>query len=1205
MKRTSLLAAVLGALLTNVVVAADWPTWRYDAQRSAASPAALPEDLQLVWQRQLPENHVAWSEDPRLQFDAGYEPIVVGKTMLVASARSDSITALDTDSGQERWKFFADGPIRFAPVAWQGRAYFGADDGNVYCVEIASGKLAWKFNAAPTDRRVIGNDRLISVWPVRGGAVVGDGKLYFSVGVWPFEGALLYTVDLQSSNENVPHYTVKSLNELVPQGYLVFNNERLYIPSGRAKASCIDLATGDSVPLAFDAPGMTDYHLTSAGNLLFHGTKVYDTAAQRQLSFDAPRPLSDGNVVYGRGEKSVLQAFDTAQRETHTTKDRRGSDVQRDRVAAAWQWANEHVVQADQPFQLLIKAGNRLFGSRGSTLFAVEVPTDNDNGEPSLSWLSTIEGHPHTMVAADDKLFVVTREGRLLCYSGERSETQSFALAFDQPAAPNEAATSTAEKLLRKVNDPTGYCLVLGIESGHLIMELARQSNMRIIAVDARPEKVAALRRRADAAGIYGTKVVAIEDDPHNVALPPYLAELVTSESQAGADIVESPSLLARIFKSIRPYGGRLALQLDESGWQQLRQSVSQLDLPHAELSVDDDVALLSRVGALPGAADWTHEYGDPANTLMSSDILVRAPLGVLWFGGPAGKGELYFDRHYWGPSLTVVGGRMFVQGPRRLTAIDIYTGRVLWKVDLRDGSGPGRRGNFFDIYRLGFHCVAVEDSIYLVYEDVCLRLDPKTGETLAELKLPDPADKWGKVRVYEDMLIATLFREHPEMGLLPRAVTAVQRYDGHTIWSHDAEYSVPVMAVGGGQVFLFDGILQGFYDAWKRQGLVPKSQPVRYLKALDVKSGAERWKVASERIVTWIAHSPQHDIVVATNKRGLDAIRAADGDSLWQADEEAPGFGGHPENVWDKVILAGDLVIDQRGPGRAFNLQTGAPIEDVHPITGETTTWQFTKTGHHCNYAIASPHMITFRADTAGFYDRHTKGTARLSGFRSGCRNSLIPAGGVLNAPNFAHGCSCGFNIFTSLALVHVPDADLWTYNAYESSEAAPQRFGINFGAPGDRVAENQTLWMEYPPASDPSASLPVQLAGDSLKWYRLLTSQIESEKLRWVAASGVHGLTEVRLPLPGDRPAEYTVKMIFAEPFRTAAGARVFDVSLQGESVLRDLDIVQEAGGTGQLLEKQFTGVAATDEIVLSFSATRGEPLICGIEVIAEPLE
>jgi hypothetical protein len=45
---------------------------------------------------------------------------------------------------------------------------------------------------------------------------------------------------------------------------------------------------------------------------------------------------------------------------------------------------------------------------------------------------------------------------------------------------------------------------------------------------------------------------------------------------------------------------------------------------------------MLSREGALPGSADWTHEYGDPANTLMSRDELVKAPLGVLWFGGPA-----------------------------------------------------------------------------------------------------------------------------------------------------------------------------------------------------------------------------------------------------------------------------------------------------------------------------------------------------------------------------------------------------------------------------------------------------------------------------------------------------------------------------------------------------------------------------------------
>ena len=84
---------------------------------------------------------------------------------------------------------------------------------------------------------------------------------------------------------------------------------------------------------------------------------------------------------------------------------------------------------------------------------------------------------------------------------------------------------------------------------------------------------------------------------------------------------------------------------------------------------------------------------------------------------------------------------------------------------------------------------------------------------------------------------------------------------------------------------------------------------------------------------------------------------------------------------------------------------------------------WEFTKIGHHCNYAIASEHLLTFRAGTAGFYDLENGGTSHLEGFRSGCRNSLIPANGVLNAPNFANGCTCSYAIFTSLAFVHVPE--------------------------------------------------------------------------------------------------------------------------------------------------------------------------------------
>ena len=90
---------VLITLSASVATADDWPTWRHDSQRSAVTAASLPKDLKLTWSRELGPNHIAWGEDPRLQFDASYQPIVVGKTLVVASARTHSVTAYHTESG--------------------------------------------------------------------------------------------------------------------------------------------------------------------------------------------------------------------------------------------------------------------------------------------------------------------------------------------------------------------------------------------------------------------------------------------------------------------------------------------------------------------------------------------------------------------------------------------------------------------------------------------------------------------------------------------------------------------------------------------------------------------------------------------------------------------------------------------------------------------------------------------------------------------------------------------------------------------------------------------------------------------------------------------------------------------------------------------------------------------------------------------------
>ncbi|MEQ9071675.1 MAG: PQQ-binding-like beta-propeller repeat protein, partial [Gimesia chilikensis] len=178
-------------LAMNSASAADWPMWRHDPQRSAETEQSMPESLFVQWVHKLPALDPAFNNE-RLQFDAGYEPIVKDQRLFYGSSQTDSVTAIDVATGKELWRFTTDGPVRLAPVAWQDLVIFGSDDGCVYAVTAETGALRWKYRAVPSQRLILGNRRLISVWPVRGGPVVEEDTLYFAAGVWPFEGVFIY-----------------------------------------------------------------------------------------------------------------------------------------------------------------------------------------------------------------------------------------------------------------------------------------------------------------------------------------------------------------------------------------------------------------------------------------------------------------------------------------------------------------------------------------------------------------------------------------------------------------------------------------------------------------------------------------------------------------------------------------------------------------------------------------------------------------------------------------------------------------------------------------------------------------------------------------------------------------------------------------------------------------------------------------------------
>jgi outer membrane protein assembly factor BamB len=1191
-----LAAAVIILLGAVPVVAADWPMWRFDGRRSATTSEQLASELHLQWSIQQPEPRLAWPEDPRLYFDASLEPIVAGTALFVASSRNDSVTAIDTDSGQRRWRFFADAPIRFAPVAAAGRIYFGADDGFFYCLQSEDGGLVWKFRAAPSDRRVIGNERFTSAWPLRGGAVVSDGHLYFTAGVWPFEGTQLF--DLKLDNASQPQSrSVMLPDKITPQGYLAADAGKLLIPSGRDKAAGFEIADGKFTSFSYQSRGKTDYHVTAEGNYLLHGDRIYDVATKQLLANVAHRPITTREAVFGTWEGNIV-AYDLADPQLVEKTDRKGKKYNEKVLKSLWSISKQALAaatgQTDAPLSIQLKAGDKLYGIHGQKVFAVDTAKE----KPAIVWTHKVDGTPSRLIAADGKLFAATYEGQIHCF-GEKAGSDS--LAQDKPSNPG--SKDWAEQVsawLAKSDDLGGYCLVVGADSEGIINEIVRQSDMHVIVLDPTAARIDALRRGYDALGLYGTRVSALVGTPQTANLPPYVMSLAVCETTAAW--AKDPEAVAQIYRSLRPYGGRAILASDRGSVDQLRSQIEDQQFAQAKLQKEGSAfAALSRTGALPGAADWTHEYGDPANSLMSRDELVKAPLGVLWFGGPAAASELFFNRHYWPPSLTVNQGRMFFQGPEVFVAADIYTGRVLWKKKLPKGISPGRRGNFFEKVQVGYHFLAADDAVYLSDGNKCEMLNPATGETQETFTLKRPDARWGTMRIWEDRLICTIFLPDKKGEYLPEEIVSIDRHTGEQVWQHEAEYTAPVAALGSDEVFFYDGVLEGLYDAWKRKGLVPKSGDTGYLKALDIRTGKQIWQSGTSRAVTWLGVSPLNGVLVASNKKGMEGWDAKSGQPLWEKEQDGKGFLGHPEELWDKVILWNDRIIDQRGPGLAYDVKTGKPLTKNHPLTGQSVPWEFTKTGHHCNYAIASPHMLTFRADTAGFLDMESGTTGRLNGFRSGCRNSLIPAGGVLNAPNFAHGCICSYSLFTSLALVHTPDADVWTYNAYKAPKDTIQRVGVNLGAPGDRQDKSGTLWLDYPNIGGPSPAISVSVGGDKVQYFRGHSLAVEGEDLPWVAASGCEGLKSISVRLGKTKPEQKCrVKLFFAEPEDISEGERVFDVALQGEAVLPKFDIRKAAGGRNHVVVQSFDSVAIEDKVNITFTPHKGRALLCGIEIV-----
>ncbi len=1049
-------------LLSGTAHSADWPMWRNDAQRSGASAAELPDELHLQWTRQLPAPSPAWPNETRLHFDASYEPIVLGSRLFVGSMVDGSLTAYDCASGDELWRFYTNAPVRLAPVAFEDSVCFGSDDGWLYCLDAATGELSWKVVGAPEDRepyRHLGNAHLVSFWPVRGGPVIADNVVYFGAGIWPTLGVFVHAVDARSgrliwTNDNshaienvrVDHNYLQE-SGISPQGYMLVSGDMLIVPNGRSMPARLDRKTGK---LHYFVQGYRngDSRVVVSGDTALVGrTGVIRLQDGREIAsrwaaagkdapagwsgpkadlFEGPlfpykfvpgcdyRSVVHDGIAYGIDDGTVY-AYDIKNATTSLQeKQFNGQDIKPARwdVPELWNLKTPFTGKKQQTMTLL-KAGQRLFAHSGRSLFCVAL--DADPTKPgAVVWTKELPAEPASMLAANDRLIVVTVDGLIHCFGAETVAVHEHAVAAAPENTPRDDWTEVADSILEAAGSSSGYAIVAGLRTGRLVEELLTQSQFNVIAIDADVKTINRLRRRFGADERFLSRFQAIVAPLDHVRLPPYIANLIVTEDAEKLQLA-SESRLRSLYDSLRPYGGTMCLPVADPGRGAILNIVSQDEFPGVKTETTTELLVIRRAGPLPGSAVWSHESGDAARTFYSRDELVQAPLAVLWYGD--GRDHGFYKRKDYGHGLKpqVVGGRMFALqvATNMLKAIDAYTGRLLWSRKL---GGSARYAS-------------MPDAVYVADERTCLVLDPATGEPkhTFDIDVNRPADipvSASDIRVGDDIvLVAVRFNKQNaiEKGRWnSELLIALDRASGKQLWSRKAEqrYNTAAIAVARGRVFCIDSHAPEEIGLRRRRGENVEMLPSTLL-ALDVRTGKELWKIVRHdppaTLTTlhfmslrtqddWLTYSTEHDLLLAGKASRTFALNGTTGQEVWQM----PVRGQQP------LILGPETFINQTG--HTYGVASG----DL--VSGDAL---FRRGG--CNYAVGGKNLLFLRSNCATYVDVETRQEYAIRNLRSGCSNSLVAADGLLNAPCFSVGCVCNYPLQTSFAMFHLPQSAAW----------------------------------------------------------------------------------------------------------------------------------------------------------------------------------
>ena len=1013
-------AAAVQSLAAAVLAGDAWPTYRFDAARSGWSDAALPESPVLRWRWQSPlPPQPAWpapADGNLLQnlrklnrwdtSDHAFHVAIAGGKVLFGSTVDDSVHCLALQDGREVWRHETGGPVRMPPTihsadvrgpdeACKGGAVFAAsDDGFLRCLALDDGREVWRYRPGPEDRHLPGNGRLISRWPIRGGPIVQDGNLIVAAGVFPLEGVFVAALDPATG-------TVRWQRAIdgVAHGPLVATPEKVFVTALRANPTAYEIATGKPVE---GAGGTGAVALVRDGALItgpaeagpLHGV---DPVVQQALVVrDGFQCVTRGGRLAAASDK-MLAAFDPG---------------------PAMRWK----VERGETFALIAAGETLVVGGRDEVR-----GYDADTGREL--WRVPVEGAAIGLAAVDGVLVVSTDRGDVLAFAAEQGGAPAAAPALAPVAAASSPRVEAAAETLAKVaTDPGGYAAVFGAEAVDLAAAVARRTALHAVGfAGGDGEAVKTSRARLATAGLLGHRVTLESAADGTARYEAGVFDLVVvnpSSTDPGIDAREARRLAV-------PGRGIVALVAaagDSVGepWMEVFRDGSALPAVGG--------VRLWRVGPRAGTGQWTHPFADSGNTACSTDDLVKPPFEMQWFGPPGP--EAIVDRHNRTSPPLFSDGRLFVAARDAVVAVDALNGASLWRRPLEGSSRLAVSKNCG-------HMVVDSRFLFAAVRDQCAVLRVDSGAEERRLRIPEVDSppppptgwEWGYLAVSDGVLVGS--RSEFEKVRLDLAANSWERgyldnsplVTSDMLFAHDAAagrlvWTAPLvdrvvmnttLAVSGGKVF---GLEARRPEAAKIPGGRARlgdllAEPGE-LVARDLASGKAVWRQT-------LAIAPQHSIFTvatagtvllafsrnegATLVCHLQAFSAEDGRPLWDVAEVTglPVGGSHGEQEQHPLVANGTVFF------KTFTCDLA---------TGKTSrTWKLPMGG--CGALSASNHCTFFRASTAWFADLTTAAGAPLTGVtRPGCWLNMLPAGGLLLAPESSAGCTCQYPIQTSLAM-------------------------------------------------------------------------------------------------------------------------------------------------------------------------------------------